>query len=62
MEVVAKEERKRNKGDRVFDGGEGEIRANDLKIADLPGAVPGLPAIFVRPLNIFGRLAAAQKG
>ena len=46
MDVVAKEERKGDKGDKVFDGGEGvQI---DLKIADLPRAVSG----FDRPFSL----------
>lgn len=44
MDVVAKEERKGDKGDKVFDGGEGvQI---DLKIADLPRAVSGFDWLF----------------
>ena len=53
MDVVAKEERKGDKGDKGFDG-EGEIRANGLENCGFAaGSSRVWPAIFVRPLNIF---------
>ena len=44
MDVVAKEERKGDKGDKAFDGGEGVQM--DLKIADLPRQFQSLTGHF----------------